>query len=54
MMSSRFAWVTAAMLLFALVPTVLNIYRKPEPVQAGTLADRIPVDLASFERPNAA
>ena len=32
MMSSRYAWAAAGLLLFALVPTALNAFRAPEPL----------------------
>ena len=51
MLSSRYAWAAAAMLVFALIPTVLNVYRSPEPLDAGTLAQEIPTEIEPFGAP---
>ena len=45
MISSRYAWPIVALLAFALIPTVLNVYRSPEPMRAGALEAQIPADL---------
>ncbi|MHC4548190.1 MAG: hypothetical protein ACYTEZ_05375 [Planctomycetota bacterium] len=49
MISHRYAWPAAALLLVAFVPTLLNVYRQPPPLEAGALAAAIPADLARFE-----
>ncbi|MHC4952879.1 MAG: hypothetical protein ACYTGZ_03250 [Planctomycetota bacterium] len=45
MISARYAWPLAVLLLVALVPTVRNVYRTPEPHAPGTLAAEMPANL---------
>jgi hypothetical protein len=47
MLSARFAWAVAALLAFAAVPTVLNVYRPPPALAPGALDAR----LAAFGEP---
>ncbi len=51
MISPRYVWVIGTLLLFALVPTVLNVYVEPEPLSLGVLARKIPEPLAGFRGP---
>ena len=50
MISSKYAWPAAGLLLVALVPTLLNVYRAPEPIEPGSLAADIPQALGPFAR----
>ena len=51
MISSRYAWAVAALLLFALVPTVANVYGGPDEPAAGTLDVKVPKQLEGFSAP---
>lgn len=51
MISSRYAWIVAGLLAFALVPTVANVYGGPEEPGAGTLARKIPNRIEGFGEP---
>lgn len=48
--SHRFALPVAGLLLFALVPTVFNVYRRPPALEAGRLAADLPATLAPSGR----
>ena len=50
MISPRYAWAATALLCFALVPTVANVYAGPEPLPAGELARMLPAASASEGR----
>ena len=44
-MSPRFAWPVAALLLLALVPTVMNVYLHPAPLEPGALDALLPTEI---------
>lgn len=50
MISTRYAWAAAGLLLFALVPTVANVYGAADPLPAGGLAGILPADDAAAGR----
>lgn len=49
MLSGRHAWAAALVLLVAAVPTVLNVYRAPSELAAGSLEARLGDRLGPFE-----
>jgi len=51
MMSPRFAWPAAALLLAALVPTVANVYRSPPPEDPAQLGRELRAELAGYGPP---
>jgi len=48
MITPRHAWLVAGLLLLALVPTYLNVYRQPPALRPGALAAAIPTDLEGY------
>ncbi len=48
MISARYAWATAVVLLVAAVPTVLNVYRRPLDPEPGTLEEKLGARLGEF------
>ena len=48
MLSPRYAWTVAAVLLVAAVPTVLNVYRRPAPLAPGVLEEKLSDRLGEF------
>ena len=48
MIATRHTWLVAALLLLALVPTYLNVYRQPPALEPGVLAAAIPADLEGY------
>lgn len=51
MLSPRFAWPAAALLVVAAIPTLLHVYRSPAPLPPGALAAALPERLAEFDPP---
>lgn len=49
MISARFAWAAAAVLLVAAVPTVLNVYLRPAEPEPGSLERELGTRLGEFE-----
>ena len=48
MIATRHTWLVAALLLLALVPTYLNVYRQPPALEPGALDAAIPADLEGY------
>jgi len=46
--ATRHTWLVAGLLLLALVPTYLNVYRQPPALEPGGLAAAIPADLEGY------
>lgn len=48
MISARYAWAAAVVLLLAAVPTVLNVYRRPAEIALGGLEEKLGGRLGEF------
>ncbi len=51
MISARYAWAVAALLVVALVPTAIHVYGAPAPLQAGGIDQLLPAQLEGFSEP---
>ena len=54
MISARYAWPTAIVLLVAVVPTAIHVYPEPEPLPPGVIERTLPESLGGFNYPVAA
>ena len=51
MISARYAWPTAIVLLVAVVPTAIHVYPEPEPLPPGVIERTLPESLGGFNYP---